>query len=399
MKKKVAKILFSVALLIFVGLGFLILKENSRESTTYAPLCKKDIEYTFPKNLQILWNDAKYFVSYDLESKSIQLNTWTFLEHQFNYSMISHLGLHCEKPDYNCIAKNLNIKIRKFTPPYGVLSVQSNNKENIIPFSWDSKKTMALGSPLQLCGQNLTEIHKGKYFWLQNNLFFYDYERNIIGQFNMSILTGSTFASAPIDAQRVLTIVNEGFIEVTTCDKKALNLVADPYHIQTEKDHVLIYKPNASGVAYSFKTDFSPIFKTTAIVSKTISDSEHNELFFTDSKNIFKLSYDNLKETIIDNTVENSDILKLNQNQSDSSVYSQMFQKMVALNPYKIVGSDSLDIMDFKNHTGSLVKGAWGFFQNELFYKYVGVLNSENLFYFSQPEESTGRFTTISCSP
>lgn len=401
MTKKIAILFFIISVLILITLGFLIVKENavSTESAK-AEGCIQIEKYKFAENIRVLWNDAKYFVSFDDITKTIQLNVWTLKDKKFNFEKISDLKMQCDKPDYNCISKNVEFKLSQFAPPYGLLEYKFNGSIKKMPFSWNSKKALKLGPPINLCGQNVAEIEKSKTFWIQNDLFIYDYDRNIIGQYSMSQLRGTSPASAAVDSKRVL-IIDEGSFQPTTCEKILANKVAAERHnIHVEKDQVLVYKTNSTGTVYSYQADFIPRFKTAFTVYKSVVDDQHNTIYYTDSKKLYTIPVNSLKEEVVENTEKSLDFMQLNQGISaESAAYSKSFNKLISFNSNRVFSTDLLTIMNLNAGASDKVSGYWHLFNNKIEHFSAATLNVNDVFYFLKRSSAASEFVAARCSP
>lgn len=401
MTKKIAILFFIVSILILITLGFLIVKENT-VSTDSAKVegCTQIEKYKFAENIRVLWSDTKYFVSFDDISKTVQLNVWTLKDKKFSFEKISELKMQCDRPDYNCIAKSVEFEVSQFTPPYGLVEYKFNGSVKKMPFSWNSQKELKLGPPLNLCGKNVAEIEKAKIFWIQNDLFIYDYNRNIIGQYSMSQLRGTSPASAAVDSKRALVIDDEGLIQPTTCENILANKVAaERHHIHVEKDQVLVYKTNSAGTVYTYQADFIPRFKTAYTVYKSVIDDQHNTIYYTDSKNLYTLPVGSLKEEAVENTEKSLNYVQLSQSTTtEFAAYSKSFNKLIAFNS-KAFSTDLLTIMNLNTGSNDKIRGNWRLLNKNTEYFSTATLNASDAFYFLKKSTSASEFVAARCSP
>ena len=85
MSKLISKILFSIAVLVLVVLGFLLFKENKPAEKADLLSCQKSAEFSFASNIELLWSNEKYFVSFDTVTNSLELNSWVFSDNKFSF--------------------------------------------------------------------------------------------------------------------------------------------------------------------------------------------------------------------------------------------------------------------------------------------------------------------------
>lgn len=399
MRSKAALIFFVAALFCTLVFGFLILKENmSSPSSTAAQgeSCQIAQTYHFNKDLQIKWADSKYFVSFDSADKKIQLNSWSYSNKNFKYDKISDMSLVCKTPDYNCLPAKSNFELKQFNPPYGVISLAANKGRQLLPFAWDSKTDLRLGSPLSLCGKNLSQIEKGQFFWLKDHLFFYDFKRNIIGSYDMTNLSGVSPSSAAVGPQKIMSVSPEGFLQPSSCENISTNDALDSYNILVEKNHLFIFKSNALGVFYNYEADFIPLFKTSVPVNFAAIDDDHKTIYFSNLIHLYSLNPDKLEDTVVDD----KSVKMLQQVSLDSNtpvVYSAPYKKLLSFNSKKSFSGDEIRIQNLAQQNYFSLNNSFNLLHKNISYFNIGQISLEDSYYFIQRENSAAEFSAVNC--
>jgi hypothetical protein len=399
MRNRAALVFFVAAIVCTLIFGFLIIKENaSEENTTVAQggSCATHSHH-FNKDLRLTWADSKYFVSFDKTTKKIQLNSWFYASDKLSSNKISEISLVCETPGYNCFTADTPFAVTHFKPPYGVISVSNKKVQKVLPFAWDSKQDLRLGSPMNLCGTNIAEIEHGQYFWIKDKLFFYDYKRNVIGSYDMNRLAGVTPSSAPVDARKIMTITAEGFIENSTCEAIPKVEALESFYIHVEKTNAFVFKRNFPGVFYSFDEDFLPLFKTTAPVRFSATDDDHKIIYFSDAKNMYSLNETKLEETLVDEKKDNLLGYNVYLDANTPVIFSTGFKKILSFNSKKFLGGDEIKILNLTNKTDFSMTNTFNFTRKNIDYFYMGQLSADVSYYFIQREGTKAEFSAINC--